>query len=74
MAENFELLELLPLELLVTSVGTHLYRIGLSHFPYGLERRKNFHYYLLIALLNFGKKYHFFIIIRRKSGIIYNFI
>jgi hypothetical protein len=44
--------EPLPPELLVTSAGSHLYRIGLSHFPNGWKRRKKFHYPLLIALLN----------------------
>ncbi len=42
----------LPSELLVTSAGSHLYRIGLSHFPNGWKSRKKFHYPLLIALLN----------------------
>jgi hypothetical protein len=52
MAENFDPSELLPPEVLVTSAGTHLYHIGLSHFPYGWKRRKIFHNPLLIALLN----------------------
>jgi len=52
MVENFDPSELLPPELLATSAGSHLYRIGLSHFPYGWKRRKKFHNPLLIALLN----------------------
>jgi hypothetical protein len=52
MVENFDPSELLPPELLATSAGSHLYRIGLSHFPYGWKRRKKFHKPLLIALLN----------------------
>jgi hypothetical protein len=52
MVENFDPSELLPPEVLVTSAGSHLYRIGLSHFPYGWKRRKKFHNPLLIALLN----------------------
>jgi hypothetical protein len=51
MVENFDPSELLPREVLVTSAGSHLYRIGLSHFPYGWKRKK-FHYPLLITLLN----------------------
>jgi hypothetical protein len=43
MVQNFDLSELLPPEVLVTSAGTHLYRMGLSHFPYGWKRRKKFH-------------------------------
>jgi hypothetical protein len=52
MVENFDPSELLPPEVLVTSAGTHLYRIGLSHFPYGWKRRNKFHNPLLITLLN----------------------
>jgi hypothetical protein len=52
MAENFNPTELLPPELLITSAGTHLYRIGLSHFAYGWKRRKKFHNPILIALQN----------------------
>ncbi len=52
MVHNFDPSELLPPEVLVTSAGTHLYRIGLSHFPYGWKRRKKFHKPLLITLLN----------------------
>jgi hypothetical protein len=52
MVQIFNLSELLPPELLVTSAGSHLYRIGLSHFLNGSKRRKKFHYPLLIALLN----------------------
>jgi len=52
MVEIFNPSEPLPPELLVTSAGSHLYRIGLSHFPFGWKRRKKIHYPLLIALLN----------------------
>ncbi len=52
MAENFDPSELLPPEVLVSSAGTHLYRIGLSHFPYGWKKRRKFYKPLLIALLN----------------------
>jgi hypothetical protein len=52
MVEKFDPSQPLPPEVLVTSAGTHLYRIGLSHFPYGWKKRKKFHYPLLIALLN----------------------
>jgi hypothetical protein len=52
MVQNFDSSKLLPPEVLVTSAGTHLYRIGLSHFPYGWKRRKKFHKPLLITLLN----------------------
>jgi hypothetical protein len=50
-SENFESSKPLPREVLVISAGTHLNRIGLSHFPYGWKKRKRFHYPLLIALL-----------------------
>jgi hypothetical protein len=52
MIENFDPSQLLPPEVLVTSAGSHLYRIGLSHFPYGWKRRTKFHNPLLNALLN----------------------
>jgi hypothetical protein len=52
MVENFDPSQLLPPEVLIISAGTHLYRIGLSHFVYGWKRRKKFHNPLLIALLN----------------------
>jgi hypothetical protein len=52
MVEIFNPSEPLPPELLVTSAGSHLYRIGLSHFPFGWKRRKKFHFPLMIALLN----------------------
>jgi hypothetical protein len=52
MIENFDPSELLPPEVLVTSAGSHLYRIGLSHFSYGWKRRTIFHKPLLIALLH----------------------
>jgi hypothetical protein len=52
MVENFDPSELLPPEVLVTPAGSHLYRIGLSHFVYGWKRRKKFHNPLLIVLLN----------------------
>jgi hypothetical protein len=52
MVENFDPSQLLPTEVLVTSAGSHLYRIGLSHFPYGWKRRTKFHNPLLITLLH----------------------
>jgi hypothetical protein len=52
MAENFDPSEPLPPEVLVTSAGSHLYRIGLSHFPYGWKKKKKFHKPLFIALIN----------------------
>jgi hypothetical protein len=52
MTDNFNPSQLLPPEVLVTSAGSHLYRIGLSHFQNGWKIRKKFHYPLLIALLN----------------------
>jgi hypothetical protein len=52
MFENFDPSQLLPPKVLVTSAGSHLYRIGLSHFPYGWKRRTKFHNPSLIALLS----------------------
>jgi hypothetical protein len=42
MANNFDPSEPLHPEVLVTSAGSHLYRFGLSDFPYGWKKGKNF--------------------------------
>jgi hypothetical protein len=52
MVQNLNPLQPLPPELTITSAGSHLYRIGLSHFPYGWKRRAKVFHPLLIALLN----------------------
>jgi hypothetical protein len=38
MTKNFDPSEPLPPELLVSSAGSHLYRIGLSHFRFGWKK------------------------------------
>jgi len=43
--------ELLPHDIVISSAGTHLYRIGLSHFPNGLIRRSKFNNPILILII-----------------------
>jgi len=43
--------ELLPENIVISSEGTHLYRIGLSHFPNGFIRRTKFNNPILILIM-----------------------
>ena len=52
MAEDFLLSDVIPKELQIPSAGNDLYRIGLSHFCYGSEKRNRFHNPLIIAVLH----------------------
>ena len=50
--KEFDVTKPLPTELLITSAGSHLYRIGLSHFRNGSQIRNKIHNPLLIAIIN----------------------
>ena len=48
----FKISEAIPNELLIPSAGNHLYRIGISHFRNGSEKRHRIYNPWLIAVTN----------------------
>src|SRR5688572_19681008 len=53
-SESLDIYKCLPSEIAINTAGTHLYQIGLSHFPFGPRTRNLFyHPYFVMAVIVF---------------------
>jgi hypothetical protein len=51
-SNDFNPIDILPERVIITSAGSHLYKIGLSLFPNGCVKRDKFHNPVFIFILN----------------------